>query len=227
MIDKLFTLCFAFVLLTGRSDAQSNYHFETNFDSGNTNYETIGRGTCTIIKDATGNNGILQTKKAYARFGQSDWKNYSIRFSARNPDTADQVQIWAGFRAYNRDDRYIIGLRGGMQNNVYLSRQGYMGTDEFLALRPRQPFQQNRRMGEALQIGVLEMVDNRFPRMLVGRHQREMIAHLVDQRGDDHAESARQGRRMAIGFRLVEAKNERPIKCRQLAEIDQALPVRG
>ena len=135
MIDKL-TLCFAFVLLTGRSVAQSNYHFETNFDSGTTNYETIGRGSCNIIKDARKNNGILQTKKASARFGQPDWKNYSIRFSARNPDTADQVQIWAGFRAYNRDDRYIIGLRGGMQNNIYLSRQGYMGTDEFLALRP-------------------------------------------------------------------------------------------
>src|SRR5258708_11166579 len=129
MIYKL-SLCFSLLFLTGRSDAQSEYHFATGFDSANTAYETIGRGVCTVA------NGVLQTKKAYARLGQPDWKNYSIRFSARNPDTADPVQIWAGFRAYSRDDRYIIGLRGGTQNNVYLSRQGYMGADEFLALRP-------------------------------------------------------------------------------------------
>ncbi|HTI07257.1 MAG TPA: glycoside hydrolase family 2 TIM barrel-domain containing protein [Puia sp.] len=134
MIDQPLTIpaiALLLTLLTVRSDAQSTYHLETNFGSGDTTtYETIGRGACTIA------NGVFQTKKAYARFGQPDWKNYTIRFSARNPDTADQVQIWAGFRARNRNDRYIIGLRGGMQNNIYLSRQGYMGADEFLALRP-------------------------------------------------------------------------------------------
>src|SRR5882762_6648182 len=67
-------------LLTAGSDAQSTVHLDTNFGSGDTTtYETIGRGACTIA------NGVFRTKKAYARFGQPDWKNYTIRFSARNP----------------------------------------------------------------------------------------------------------------------------------------------
>ncbi|HKC37025.1 MAG TPA: glycoside hydrolase family 2 TIM barrel-domain containing protein, partial [Chitinophagaceae bacterium] len=80
--------------------------------------------------------GVLKTKDAYTSFGKQEWNNYEIRFRARTPLAEKEVQIWAGFREYNRDDRYIIGFRGGIQNNLYLSRLGYMGTDEFLALRP-------------------------------------------------------------------------------------------
>lgn len=92
--------------------------------------KTIGRGT-NIIE-----NGVLKSKDAYVCFGNAQWKNYCIQFSARAPKGAEQVQIWAGFRAYNRFDRYVVGIRGGLQNNLYLSRMGYMGADEFLGLRP-------------------------------------------------------------------------------------------
>ncbi|HWV67218.1 glycoside hydrolase family 2 protein [Chitinophaga sp.] len=91
--------------------------------------ETIGKGS--VIQQ----DGILQTQNAYATFGDSSLKNYRFSFRASMPGTASEVQIWAGFRAYNRNDRYILALRGGRQNNLYLSRLGYMGTDQFLALR--------------------------------------------------------------------------------------------
>jgi len=91
--------------------------------------KVVGRGECKI------EDGVLRSKDAYACFGDSEWKNYSVSFKARAPEDAEQVQIWAGFRAYNRFDRYIVGLRGGLQDNLYLSRMGYMGADEMLGLR--------------------------------------------------------------------------------------------
>jgi hypothetical protein len=59
-----------------------------------------------------------------------------VTFRARTPRDAGQVQLWAGFRAGNRFDRYILGLKGGLQDDIYLSRMGYMGTDELLDIRP-------------------------------------------------------------------------------------------
>jgi hypothetical protein len=106
------------------------FEFQTDFTNSAMLLKTVGRGNC-IIAD-----GVLKSKDAYACFGNPDWKNYVVKFKARAPQWADQVQIWTGFRAFNRNDRYIVGLRGGLQNNLYLSRMGYMGTDEFLGLRP-------------------------------------------------------------------------------------------
>ena len=40
------------------------------------------------------------------------------------------------FRANNRFDRYVVGIKGGLQDDLYLMRMGYMGTDEFLGVRP-------------------------------------------------------------------------------------------
>ncbi len=57
-------------------------------------------------------------------------------FQGTRPEGAEQVQIWAGFRAYNRFDRYVAGIKGGLQDDVYLMRTGYMGTDEFMGVRP-------------------------------------------------------------------------------------------
>lgn len=104
--------------------------FRTDFSNANIPLKTIGRGINKI------ENGVLKSKDAYVCFGNANWKNYTIQFKARAPKGAEQVQIWAGFRAFNRNDRYVVGIRGGLQNNIYLSRMGYMGTDEFLGLRP-------------------------------------------------------------------------------------------
>ncbi|MFY0255988.1 glycoside hydrolase family 2 protein [Chitinophaga sp. 30R24] len=116
------------LLLTGKGYAQQR-EWKESFEESPTQLVTAGAGTCTL------ENGVLQTENAYAAFGDTSWSNYSFSFRASSPDTAREVQIWAGFRAFNRNDRYIVALRGGRQNNLYLSRLGYMGTDEFLALR--------------------------------------------------------------------------------------------
>jgi hypothetical protein len=110
--------------------AQPEIKLQEKFENSGQPVEKTGRGLCTI------ENGVLKTREAYAGFGEKDWANYEIQFDARTPSSESQVQIWAGFRTYDRDDRYMLGFRGGEQNTLYLSRMGYMGTDEFLALRP-------------------------------------------------------------------------------------------
>lgn len=111
------------------TNAQTGFALVEKFDNTQPSWEKTGRGSCKLT------NGVLSTRDAWASFGTQQWTNYAITFKARTPKTTEQVQIWAGFREYNRNDRYVIGLRGGLQNNLYLSRMGYMGTDEFLALR--------------------------------------------------------------------------------------------
>ena len=78
--------------------------------------------------------GLLTASAAYAQ--EPAWENYEFSFRARVPETAEQVQIWAGFRNHNRFDRYMVGIKGGLQDDVYLMRSGYMGTDEFMGVRP-------------------------------------------------------------------------------------------
>ncbi|WP_316828794.1 glycoside hydrolase family 2 TIM barrel-domain containing protein [Pedobacter miscanthi] len=91
--------------------------------------ETTGSGTAKIEK------GVLKTKAIDVAFGDATASDYEVSFKARTPQNEKQVQIWAGFRASSRNDKYIIGLRGGIQNDLYLARLGYMGTDDHLALR--------------------------------------------------------------------------------------------
>ena len=106
-------------------NAQLLNGMNVNFDNF-TKFEKIGRGICEV------DNAILKTREAYATFGQTDWNNYEMSFRAQTPRTEDQVQIWAGFRAKNRNDRYVFGFRGGQNNDLFLARMGYMGADEFL-----------------------------------------------------------------------------------------------
>lgn len=117
------------VLFTNQILFAQQFDFKTDFSNATTALQTVERGSCKVV------DGVLKSKDAYAKFGIPEWKNYVVKFKARASQTADQVQIWAGFRAFNRNDRYVVGLRGGLQNTLYLSRMGYMGTDEFLGLR--------------------------------------------------------------------------------------------
>lgn len=123
-----------FFLLSGISisqgvEAQSAFKVNENFQHSNPQFDKVGRGTCQI------KNGMLKTQNAYAAFGDSSWSDYQFSFQASVPDRAKQVEIWCGFRAEDRNDRYIVGLKGGVQNDLYLGRLGYMGKDDFLALR--------------------------------------------------------------------------------------------
>ena len=90
----------------------------------------VGRGASYIA------DGVLRNKGCYTLFGNPDWKDYTLSFRARAPKDAEQVQIWAGFRTRNRFDRYVLGIKGGLQDDVYLMRTGYMGADELMGVRP-------------------------------------------------------------------------------------------
>ncbi|MFN4253858.1 MAG: sugar-binding domain-containing protein, partial [Saprospiraceae bacterium] len=68
--------------------------------------------------------------------GDENWTDYELKFRARAPENAEQVQIWASLRLQSRDDRYTFGFRGGNHDDVLLARYGHLGTDEFLAIRP-------------------------------------------------------------------------------------------
>jgi len=109
--------------------AQSSINLKEDFNVANVKYDKIGSGSC-----KTGHS-VLTTKDAYLCFGESNWANYEVKFKARVPELEKQVQICAGFRAANRDDRYILMLKGGIEKSLYLARLGYMGSDDFLALR--------------------------------------------------------------------------------------------
>lgn len=107
---------------------QTAFKFEEKFENQQLKLNTIGRGSGEV------NNGVLTTKGLYATFGKPEWSDYEINFKARSPKTAEHVQIWAGFRATSRNDRYVIGFQGGLLNELYLGRMGYMGTDDLLGL---------------------------------------------------------------------------------------------
>lgn len=118
-----------FVFNNLKTHAQSSISLKENFDAPGNNYDKIGRGNCKI------DHSVLITKNAYLCFGENNWSNYEIKFDGRVPETEKQVQLCAGFRAANRDDRYILMLKGGIEKSLYLARLGYMGSDDFLALR--------------------------------------------------------------------------------------------
>jgi len=97
--------------------------------SFNGKLNTVGRGTCTV------SDGVLTSTEAYAVFGDEQMEDYRFSFEARAPKDAEQAQIWAGFRWKDRFDRYVVSLKGGLLDDIYLSRIGYMGDDEFLGVR--------------------------------------------------------------------------------------------
>ena len=69
--------------------------------------------------------------------GDDALTDYRLEFQARTlPNANGDVQIWAAFRAASRFDRYVVGVKGGLIDEVYLMRQGYMGTDELMGVRP-------------------------------------------------------------------------------------------
>lgn len=81
-------------------------------------------------------NGVLTTKDCWAADDSRPMTNVDFRFSARAPESATQADIWASFRHFNRDYRYMVGLRGGNHKHLYLARLGAVGYDKMLALCP-------------------------------------------------------------------------------------------
>ncbi|MDR1282966.1 MAG: hypothetical protein LBK99_19410 [Opitutaceae bacterium] len=63
-------------------------------------------------------------------------RDVEIRFRCRAPEAAPEVQVWAGFRARDRHHRYVVGLRGGNNDHLYLARYGTAGASRFLGIAP-------------------------------------------------------------------------------------------
>lgn len=126
---KRHLLLFAAVLFCAESYSQTLV-LSNDFSDTGQKIDKTGRGECVIA------DGMFAAEGAYSCFGEAGWKDYVLSFRARAPKNTEQVQIWAGFRAYNRFDRYVVGIKGGLQDDLYLMRLGYNGTDEFLGVRP-------------------------------------------------------------------------------------------
>lgn len=129
-MKKLYTAFWIAACSLASLPSHTQSQWQNDFSNQGEILKTVGRGECSIA------DGVFRSKGSYACFGNPEWKNYSMSFKARAPKGAEQVQIWAGFRAYNRFDRYVAGIKGGLQDDVYLMRTGYMGTDEFMGVRP-------------------------------------------------------------------------------------------
>ena len=119
-------LIILFLLTVGltKSAAQIKISPGNNFE--NLAYKKIGKGECSI------SDGILVSRDAYASFGNAEWQNYRMSFEARVPKTEEQVQIWFSLREQGRNERYLIGFKGGLQNDIEIGRMGLMGADAFL-----------------------------------------------------------------------------------------------
>lgn len=63
-------------------------------------------------------------------------KNSDITFKLRAPKNSKGVQLWAGFGAKDRENRYILGLRGEPNKQIYLARIGSNGNSKFLTHSP-------------------------------------------------------------------------------------------
>jgi len=126
-------LC-CFVTLVGlfgsilSSNAQE---FQDGFDSlDQTVWTKVDRG------DLSASNGILSMKDCNIYAGDIHWKNYEMELKARAPESATEVRIFASFR-YNADNvRYVFGLRGGNNNDLYLARIGADNNTALLAIEP-------------------------------------------------------------------------------------------
>jgi hypothetical protein len=57
-------------------------------------------------------------------------------FDARAPQGTEQVQIWATIRCRDRESRYVFGLRGGDNDDLYLARYAPDGESKFLGVAP-------------------------------------------------------------------------------------------
>ncbi|MBN2639525.1 MAG: glycoside hydrolase family 2 [Bacteroidales bacterium] len=150
----LFLICF--FALPGVS-AQLMNKTQWLVDGG---FEKVGRGVCNV-KD-----NVLENRDAYASIGSDDWLNYRFSFEARVPEFEEQVQIWFGFREKNRNERYVVGIKGGLQDDIEIGRMGLMGDDAFLGVRN---LNFNPQCGEWYQVAV-EVCKNRFRIFLNGEN---------------------------------------------------------
>ena len=128
LISPIIGCALSFLPLTVVSGIPEKYF--NDFSDMGQSLSTVGRGVSEV------NGSVYKSKDSYSNFGNPDLKDYEYSFKARSVKSDQPVQIWSGFRAANHHDRYMLGLRGGLQDDLILMRLGYLGTEEFLAERP-------------------------------------------------------------------------------------------
>ena len=101
--------------------AQNSLLTKDSFSISKPQFTKVGKGLCKV------QDGVLATRDAYASIGSAEWKNYTISFEARTPKTEEQVQIWFGFREQGRNNHYLVGFKGGFQNDIEIARMGLGG----------------------------------------------------------------------------------------------------
>ncbi|MCU0857826.1 MAG: hypothetical protein MUC65_05410, partial [Pontiellaceae bacterium] len=121
---------FAGVLLAGAAWCPQQSFSQTFSDEFNTLNPSVwtqaDRGELAV------RDGVLALKDCYVHAGDLSWKNYELEFKARAPSDADTVRIFAGFRYNSDQNRYVFGLRGGNNNDLFLARYGDRNKDALL-----------------------------------------------------------------------------------------------
>lgn len=104
----------------------------------NDDFETLDHTIWTQVDrgDLSAADGILTMKDCNIFAGDLAWKNYVMEFKARAPESAAEVRIFAGFRYNDDKSRYVFGLRGGNNNDLYLARLGADNETLLLAIEP-------------------------------------------------------------------------------------------
>lgn len=125
LLNCILILMFVFIFTKGHAQIQ----ISSKDSLTKIGFTKIGKGDCFI------KNNVLISRSAYASFGNKNWRNYRVSFEAKVPSSEEQVQIWASFREQGRNERYIVGIKGGLQNDIEIGRMGLMGDDAFLGIR--------------------------------------------------------------------------------------------
>jgi hypothetical protein len=152
--------------------AQDSLLPKDSFSISKPQFTKVGKGLCKV------QDGVLATRDAYASIGRAEWENYTISFEARTPKTEEQVQIWFGFREQGRNNRYLVGFKGGFQNDIEIARMGLMGDDRFLGIR-NLDFNPTLGVWYAFKI---EVCKNRF-RVFINNENTPRI-DVIDDKGD-------------------------------------------
>jgi len=106
--------------------------FNDSFDSIDldSTWTKVDRG------DIHNDNGTLSMKDCNIYAGDIAWTDYAMEFRARAPLDASEVRIFASFRYNDDKSRYVFGLRGGNNNDLYLARLGADNDSLLLAIEP-------------------------------------------------------------------------------------------
>ena len=79
-------------------------------------WELIGRG------EIDWNTNSVKLKNCFIHSKQINDDAYQFSFKAKATGEDEYVQIWSGFGFNNRDNRYVLGLRGDNSNDIYLKK---------------------------------------------------------------------------------------------------------